>query len=1079
MAELIANEIYKVELFGRGVNSSAYCDLMVYDADPRKREVYLLNAINTDIKMKMLAADMDQVKTGSVKRAEGNVYDKPHVQLTIYTRNKNMFDMHESKIDDMTNMLFVAKSAKPNIKERQEWRARRDNGEQVGLPPEELVLAWDGNLRDQLYRVLDDRYNTPMLEEWKDYIVDMCLEYGYFRQLRTMSFGRHYDLEAGVLQVTEEQLEEIISEGIKSYELNFAIMEDSTVEPVLDQCETLDAYLEHFAGALGQRIQENSTLRFDPRNEDHHRALYECNLHANKNGITGLFPPQADVVMGVAKTLQEEKYCFIIGEPGSGKTVMGSTSAHVAEAIQGGKDTPAPYRALVLSPGIMVEKWMREIQERIPGAKVYQISRWTDVKKLEKAPYRPKEIEYYVMSSDASKQTYPMEAIADYRLGINREVTQNVGNNDVRDALERGEHPRIRFQKDTVYVNGSPVHRVDLGPTAMVCPRCGGPLQESKQYYAGEHFFEQKRDGKWGMAMKAENYHCNNVVETKFLPKEDIKDPKEDMQKCGFVLWQPKRLSPASLERKVSPAWYINKRLRRGFFKYLIADEVHEYKSGESDRATAFGQLVNHTEKQILLTGTLLGGMARDIFYLIARLDPRKLQKESINFNDESVFVERYGVFEHTITLRNERRNRKKKQQPGVSPQVFPRFLMSNCAFIELSDLGYALPPYREQPIFVDMDDDLHQAYHELETAVGDRMRENVFHGGMKHVATYITKMYQYVDLPFGHGPMMYDDRGTERLLHQPRNLPDDYTPPKYNALLSYLDERIDERGKKVLLYVRFTGSKNRYAADTWLYDKLKADGYNVGILRSSGQYDGHKFPKQEDREAWLRQKMEKHNWDVLICNSRLVSVGLDLLMFPCINFYQMDYSAYNYMQASRRSWRIKQTEDVEVSAMVYRETIQSDVLENIAKKIDAAMALQGKFSEEGLRAMADSGDGINALAKKLMSEGRLDDISSIEDRWKRINASYEQMQNSSYEGYDSYEMNPLGIEEVRRISAGLVSKMRDDVASGKISVEKLDSYLAHIEDMFVEFANAKETNKGLKKADRIVEGQGMLVLEF
>jgi hypothetical protein len=224
---------------------------------------------------------------------------------------------------------------------------------------------------------------------------------------------------------------------------------------------------------------------------------------------------------------------------------------------------------------------------------------------------------------------------------------------------------------------------------------------------------------------------------------------------------------------------------------------------------------------------------------------------------------------------------------------------------------------------------------------------------------------------------------------------------------------------------------------------------------------------------------MERYNWDILITNSRLVSVGLDLLPFSCINFFQMDYSAYNYMQASRRSWRIKQTEDVEVTAMVYRNTIQADVLENIAKKIDAAMALQGKFSEEGLRAMADSGDGINALAKKLMNEGRLDNISSIEDRWKRINASYEQLQNATYEGYDDYEMNPLGIEEVRRISAGLVAKMRDDVAAGKISVETLESYLAHIEEMFIEFANAKEVNKGLRKKDRILDGQGALVLEF
>jgi uncharacterized protein YrzB (UPF0473 family) len=1084
MGEYKSNEMYMLELYGRGRssnNQTTYIDLIVYhQKTPTIKDVYLVNTINTETKQKAFIMEMMDVKTGSVHRAEGNSRAEGHESYNIFTPNKNFYDTFESKVDDMMNVLFIAKCAKPNPKARQEWQREEEirvaNGQAPRQPDPELILAWDGDYRKQLYQVLNDRYNTPMLEEWKDYIIDQCIELGYYKPLIVKCYGNQYDLEAGLLSITEKQLEDIISEGIRSYELNFAVMEDgrSEDESVLKHCTTLDAYLEHFAGDLGQRIQENSKLRFDPTKEKHHKSLYHANLHANKQGITGLFPPQADVVMGCAKTLLKDKYVFVIGEMGSGKSPMGATIPYVTHAMRSKKEKPDPYRALVFVPSIMVDKWKREIKERVPGAKVYQISHWTDVKKLEKAPYKPTEIEYYVMSSDAAKQTYPLEPVVDFRIGVDKDGEKELNLEKYKDKKKR-----IRFKKETYWRNGQEMERRVLGPTGMYCPQCGNPLMATREKVADEHFYQIKRDGKYVNYKGAENYKCRAIVETAKLPKEAIKDPNERFQECGYVLWQPKLLKPESLERKVAPAWYINKRLKRGFFEYLIADEVHEYKSGDSDRANAFGQLINHTNKQILLTGTLLGGMASDIFYLLARLDPKKLLKESITYRDEHVFIERYGVYENTTQFRGGRQQRKKKKQPGVSPQVFPRFLMSNCAFIELADLGYALPPYREIPIFVDMDEEHKYQYDRLEEAIGSAMRLNVARGGMKHVSTYVTKLYQYADMPFNHGPIMYTDSdGNERMLAQPFNFnEEDFTPTKYFALKNLLDEQIDEKGRKVLVYARFTGDKAGTPVDLWLYRKLKEDGYNVGILRSSGSVDGMKMPKQEDREAWLRDKMERYDWDILITNSRLVAVGLDLLMFPHICFYQMDYSAYNYMQASRRSWRIKQTQDVEVSTLVYRDTIQADVLENIAKKIDAAMALQGKFSEEGLRAMADSADGINALAKKLMNEGRLDNINSIEDRWKRINASYEQLQNSRYEGYEDYEMNPLGMEEVRRIQQGLVAKMRDDVAAGKITARDLEDYLAHIEDMFIQIENVDEYNRGVKKKDRIVEGQAALAL--
>ncbi|GAK41917.1 hypothetical protein TCA2_4409 [Paenibacillus sp. TCA20] len=1076
MATRVSDKLFELVLHnkGRGPRISTFIDLIVLERIGRSaNNMYLVNTMNAGPKQTLLAYEMNEHKSGTISPlGEGVSRDEI---MNVFVPEKDFYDSSEQKIDDIVNTLYVAKAAKNDIKKKEmrilENKQRVESGIQPLGPHPELILAWDGDIFSEVYRVLNDRYNTPMLPEWKEEIVQACYDHGLLTNLEVKSYGKDYDLEAALLRITEENLEAIISEGIRSYSMPFAILDDGPTEEesVLKNCTTLDVYLENFAGELGQRIQENSVLRFDPTKEEHHRSLYHANLHANTKGVTGLFPPQADVVMGCANTIKddEDDYVFVVGEMGSGKSPMGALIPYVTHAIRSGMEKPKPYRALVFVPAIMVEKWKREIEERIPDVKVYQINNWRDVHRLRNMPYRPTEIEYYVMSSDAAKQTYPIEPVMDFRKGY-------VKNHDYEEVIAQkraGKKIRIRMTKENSFRNGAAITRTAIGPEAMYCPQCGQPIKKTKEKYSDEHYFQLRRGkDKWAWNQNRENYRCRNKVSKDALPKHQRLKGDSPDQECGFIFWSAKKLPARSLERKVSPAWYLNKHLRRGFFEYLIADEVHEYKSGDSDRANAFGQLINHTNKQILLTGTLLGGMARDIFYLLARLDAKKLKLEGITYDDESRFVENYGVYERSMTeFTDDRKGKKRKKQlPGVSPLVFPRFLMSNCAFIELGDLGYALPPYREIPMFIEMEDEHRRMYDELEENIMDAMGQ----GGMKHLSSYITKLYQYADMPFKHEPITYlDEHDKVKELCQPYNFPEDYTPSKYYALQSLLEEQIEERGRKVLVYGRFTGGDN--GVDTWLYERLKQDGYNVGILRSSGTYDGMKMPKQEDRETWLRKNMERYDWDVLVTNSRLVAVGLDLLMFPHIHFYQMDYSAYNYMQASRRSWRIKQTEEVEVSTSVYRNTIQADVLESIAKKIDAAMALQGKFSEEGLRAMADSGDGINALAKKLMSEGRLDNINSIEDRWKRINASYEQLQNSSYEGYDSYEMNPLGIDKVREIQKGLVNKMRIDVASGKITQNDLNSYMDHIEDIFRVVEDVREYNKGLRKNERIVEGQG------
>lgn len=90
---------------------------------------------------------------------------------------------------------------------------------------------------------------------------------------------------------------------------------------------------------------------------------------------------------------------------------------------------------------------------------------------------------------------------------------------------------------------------------------------------------------------------------------------------------------------------------------------------------------------------------------------------------------------------------------------------------------------------------------------------------------------------------------------------------------------------------------------------------------------------KAEDREDWILEQVDR-GIDMLITNPELVKTGLDLLEFLSIVFTNTGYNVYTLMQAARRSWRIGQQEDVDLTFLGYQDSAQMACLELMAKKI-------------------------------------------------------------------------------------------------------------------------------------------------
>ena len=112
----------------------------------------------------------------------------------------------------------------------------------------------------------------------------------------------------------------------------------------------------------------------------------------------------------------------------------------------------------------------------------------------------------------------------------------------------------------------------------------------------------------------------------------------------------------------------------------------------------------------------------------------------------------------------------------------------------------------------------------------------------------------------------------------------------------------------------------------------------------------------------------------------------------PTIVWFEMGYSVYTMRQASRRSWRIGQTQPVQVVFMAYRNTLQVDALKLVAKKPQSSLAVEGELPEDGLTAYGHDGDDLMlAPARKIVSgEEDADSVESTFGQAQQVAAEAE-----------------------------------------------------------------------------------------
>ena len=577
---------------------------------------------------------------------------------------------------------------------------------------------------------------------------------------------------------------------------------------------------------------------------------------------------------------------------------------------------------MVMAPPHLVEKWARETFLTLPRVRVFLID--------------------------------------DMRNG--GDPTQPHGVNEVR--LRRGE-----IVREGLHTTLADLRRLGRKGWRKLCPGTSIFIigrEKAKLCYFWKHCYCKSRSGKYLGSLKPghrQPISTDGVPDALDFDKKRLHEIVEDRRQGDQVLGalaggpqQDPRMAPAEYMGRYMPEW----------FDYAIADEVHQL-AGDTAQGNALGVL-NKTARRFLgLTGTLLSGYADDLYNTLFRTDAKRMTEDGYEWGSagRERFTREFGVIEtiERITVEDNACSRKNKKtvtirrKPGASPLLFGKYLMDHCAFIgwRTSPTVCRLPGGSRSGGDGRAAED---AYEELEEEITACLQEH--RGNSSVLSTMLNALLAWPDHPYGFGTLYGSRFNPETkcreafVIAETVDLDKNETYAKERALIEEMKAQL-ARGRKCQVFAVYT---NKHDVIERLEQLLRAEGIRAAILRAS--VPTHK------REAWYREQLRR-GIDVAICHPKIVETGLDLLDFPTILFHETGYSLHTLRQASRRSWRIGQRRPVEVKFFAYSGTMQEVCLRLMGKKLLVALAMEGKFTSEGLQAIDGDDDMLTAMARELV----------------------------------------------------------------------------------------------------------------
>jgi len=764
--------------------------------------------------------------------------------------------------------------------------------------------------------------------------------------------------------------------------------------------QDLSVFINTFKGQLLDSLGQSNPPVYTPEKANPIRQATMDDL------LRKPFPAQAEIVQAVCALLidSNEPAAIINAEMGTGKTMM-------AIAIAAVLFTEGYKRSLVISPPHLVYKWRREILETIPNAKVWVLNGPDTLAKLlqarealkvksEKVP------EFFILGRVRMRMGYHWKPVCKNGRFVERyldEPSQKTFTKVRPAACCPDCFSHIINQKTELPYTPEEFCAIE---SQKACENCGGKLwtlMNGKKVNVNKGNSEAEEIAQQDFRKQLVKEMCKiptigaataNKLITKFgtdfiaeMLVDNVHNFINIMDEKGDLIFddsQAVRMERAlgNIEFSFGQGGYqasefIKRYLPQGYFDLMIVDEGHEYKNEGSAQGQAMGVLAAKVRKIVLLTGTLMGGYAADLFYLLFRILTNKMIEDGYKPNAtgslttaSTAFQRDHGILKDIFTEKKGESHKTAKgsktvhrtnKAPGFGPKGILRYVLPYTVFLKLKEIGGdVLPEYTEEFVEVDMTDGQQDAYNYLVDTLTKLLKKALARGDTSLLGVVLNTLLAWPDCCFREEivthPRDFNDDGTPKVLATVDSLftPVDIMPKEAELIRICREEKANNR--RALVYTTYTQTRDTTHR---LKTILEREGFKVGILKC----------KPEEREDWILAKVDE-GIEVLICNPEQVKTGLDLLDFPTIVFMQTGFNVYTMMQASRRSWRIGQKLAVKVIFLGYRDTTQINCLELMAKKIAVTQSTSGDIPDSGLDCLNPDSDSVEmALAKQLLAK--------------------------------------------------------------------------------------------------------------
>lgn len=819
-----------------------------------------------------------------------------------------------------------------------------------------IIFAPDGQLKKAVSRFIKEKYSlTHLFDGWEELYYDLVPEEKMSSLIvkTNPNYPIWNNLQAVQINLTEDEILAIIEQNMKSGKLKISSSSEDIEGIFTPAMETTKEFVTSNVNSLAQKLSKV---------KPHHDFDDPIHWSIRLMGRTP-FPMQAHKIQGLANALRTQKNTFDCGDMGTGKSISlcGTILVYHETAKELGRKKGTSV--LLSAPSITIPKWKdKEILPTLPNhAKVEIINSTEDAIRLVnkiRDGHKPhvNDIEFYLIALDRAKLGHEP-----YFSGLWKRVTNNKEN------------------------------------YAWHCPDCFSPIQID----LGEN---ETKEADWNdFVEKCIDISKENIIEsknkgfftTKYLRNENQEDlsglllpngvphgivkkwktqgtPKK-CQCCNASLWRPAIRKRG--ETRNRPRYNISRILKKSkqWFDFFVQDEVQQAKAEDSGRGDAFAQMVRASKKQQFMTGTITNGKSTSIKEILWRSDAKALLEDGFNDQSGSIqWAKRYGSIKEikkvneeikgTIT-RQRKRALQPKEETGISPQLTAHHLLHKAAFTELSDLGLPLVEIHEIPIIVPLDQELspyYRAFHEQLEKTCKRL---------KQWGAFIPATINYADRPEKPIEVKFKDKESETGFTYVYSEPLTHLKKhnKVNKLIDIVKNELSEN-RGCIIYNNYTDS---YGMNEYIQEVLSSEGIESEILSTS--------TSTLQRFEWL-QKQEEKGTKVIITNLSLVEVGLDLMPWPTIIYYQSNYDINKVRQSSRRHWRIGQHRECRTYFIVYENTQQMHQFEVLMNKRAHALLVEGRIDRSELAEFCT--DTKDSLASNL---AQTLDSSDFEIKWRKL----------------------------------------------------------------------------------------------